>query len=138
MARTLNMPLNLLKLLIESRYCYDSTNVYIILTKRHANFQVELVIDLEDVAEFDSDLAEQIVDNARRYALIFGEAVQELLPNYKEHEVEAKDALDVYISHRVLVENQHQNDEPARAHKYPPELMRRLYCLSSLFNVINH
>ncbi len=81
---------------------------------------------MEDIAEFDSDLAEQIVENARRYALLFGEAVQELLPNYKEHEVEAKDALDVYISHRILVENQHQNDEPTRAHKYPPELMRRL------------
>ncbi len=84
------------------------------------------MIDLEDVAEFDDELAEQIVDNGRRYTLLFGEVVQEMLPNYKEHDVEAKDALDVYINHRLIVENQHQNDEPNRLHKYPPELMRRL------------
>jgi DNA replication licensing factor MCM7 len=81
---------------------------------------------LEDVAEFDDELAEQIVDNTRRYTLLFGEVIQEMLPNYKEHDVEAKDALDVYINHRMIVENQHQNDEPNRAHRYPPELMRRL------------
>ena len=66
---------------------------------------------MEDVAEFDDELAEQIVDNARRYTLLFGEVVQEMLPNYKEHDVEAKDALDVYINHRLIVENQHQNEE---------------------------
>ena len=84
---------------------------------------------MEDVAEFDDELAEQIVDNARRYTLLFGEVVQEMLPNYKEHDVEAKDALDVYINHRLIVENQHQNEEPNRTHRYPPELMRRLYYL---------
>ena len=88
-------------------------------------WQVELVVDLDDVAEFDPELAEQIGENARRYTLLFGEVVQEMLPNYKEHDVEAKDALDVYINHRLLVENQNQNDQ-SRAHKYPPELMRRL------------
>ena len=66
---------------------------------------------MEDVAEFDDELAEQIVDNARRYTLLFGEVVQEMLPNYKEHDVEAKDALDVYINHRLIVENQHQNEK---------------------------
>jgi len=85
-----------------------------------------LVVDLDDVAEFDPELAEQIVENARRYTLIFGEAIQEMLPNYKEHEFEAKDALDVYISHRILMEDQNHNDDQSRAHKYPPELMRRL------------
>lgn len=95
------------------------------LTKIAHREQVELVVDLDDVAEFDPELAEQIVENARRYTLIFGEAIQEMLPNYKEHEVEAKDALDVYISHRILMENQNHNDDQSRAHKYPPELMRR-------------
>lgn len=86
-----------------------------------------MVVDLDDIMEFDPDLAEQIVENARRYTLLFGEAIQELLPNYKEYEPEAKDALDVYISHRILMENQNRsNDDQARAHKYPPELMRRL------------
>lgn len=88
--------------------------------------KVEIVVDLEDIAEFDPELAEQIVDNARRYTLLFGEAIQELLPNYKEFEPEAKDALDVYISHRIMVENQNHGDDQARSHKYPPELMRRL------------
>ena len=88
---------------------------------------MEIVVDLDDIAEFDPELAEQIVENARRYSLLFGEAVQELLPSYKEFEPEAKDALDVYISHRILVENQNRGaDDQARAHKYPPELMRRL------------
>jgi len=95
------------------------------LTKIAHREQVELVVDLDDVAEFDPELAEQIVENARRYTLIFGEAIQEMLPSYKEHEVEAKDALDVYISHRILMENQNPNDDHSRAHKYPPELMRR-------------
>ena len=85
-----------------------------------------MVIDLEDVADFDSELAEQIIENARRYSLLFGEAIQEMLPNYKEHEVEAKDALDVYITHRLLVENQNRNDDQTRTHRYPPDLMRRL------------
>ena len=87
--------------------------------------KVELILDLDDLADFDPELAEQCVENARRYALLVGEVVQEMLPNYKEHDVEARDALDVYINHRLLVENQNQNDQ-ARTHKYPPELMRRL------------
>ena len=53
------------------------------------------------MAEYDADLAEQIVENGRRYTLIYGQAIHEMLPNYKEHEVEAKDTLDVYISHRM-------------------------------------
>ena len=91
------------------------------------NLQVELVIDLEDLTDFDPELAERIVENARRYSLLFGEAIQEMLPNYKEREVEAKDALDVYIGHRLLIENQNRNDEQNKPqHRYPPELMRRL------------
>ena len=87
-----------------------------------------MVIDLDDVAEFDPELAELLVDNARRYSLLFGEVVQEMLPDYKEREVEAKDALDVYINHRLLVEGQNRTDDQNRQaqHKYPPELMRRL------------
>ena len=89
--------------------------------------KVELVIDLDDVADFNPELAEAIVANARRYSLIFGEALQEMLPNYKEQDVEAKDALDVYINHRLLIESQNRTDAQSNPqHKYPPELMRRL------------
>ena len=49
--------------------------------------QVELVIDLDDVEQYDSDLAEAITENTRRYAALFAAVVQELLPNYKEKEV---------------------------------------------------
>lgn len=49
--------------------------------------QVALVIDVDDVAESDPDLADGIVDNTRRYITLFGDAVHELLPEYKEREV---------------------------------------------------
>lgn len=38
-------------------------------------------------AEFDQELAEIIVQNARRYINIISEAVYEMLPDYKEREV---------------------------------------------------
>ena len=37
--------------------------------------------------EYDPDLAEAIVQNARRYINIISEAVYELLPTYKQKEV---------------------------------------------------
>lgn len=48
---------------------------------------MELVIDLDDVEEYDAELAESIRENTRRYAALFATAVQELLPTYKEREV---------------------------------------------------
>lgn len=49
--------------------------------------QVALTIDLDDVNEYDPDLQEAMVENTRRYIALFAEAVQELLPEYKEREV---------------------------------------------------
>ena len=67
--------------------------------------QVELTVNLDDVAEachipmppfwfqiptpwqVDPDLAEAITQNTRRYVSIFSEAVSELLPVYKQKEV---------------------------------------------------
>jgi len=95
------------------------------LTKLAHREQVELVVDLDDLADFDPEMAEQIVENARRYSLLFGEAIQEMLPDYKEKEVEAKDALDVYIAHRMLIESQNQQEKSSTQNRYPPELMRR-------------
>jgi DNA replication licensing factor MCM7 len=48
---------------------------------------VVLIIELDDVHEFDSGLAEAIVSNTRRYVSIASEVVYELLPDYKQREV---------------------------------------------------
>ncbi|NWI18151.1 MCM7 factor, partial [Crypturellus soui] len=66
--------------------------------------QVALVVALDDVAEDEPELAEAASDNARRYGRLFADAVHELLPRYREREVTRKDALDVYIEHRLLLE----------------------------------
>ena len=90
---------------------------------------MSLEIDLDDVAEHDPDLAEAIVENARRYIQLFADVVQEMLPNYKERDIVQKDSLDVYIEHRQLMEQRLHPDgnEVTRdvQNKYPPELMRR-------------
>jgi DNA replicative helicase MCM subunit Mcm2 (Cdc46/Mcm family) len=49
--------------------------------------QVALTIDLDDVHDFDSGLAEAIASNTRRYVNIASEIVSEILPDYKEREV---------------------------------------------------
>lgn len=50
--------------------------------------QVALTIDLDDVDDFDSDLANAIVQNARRYATLFADVVYAMLPDYKQKEVQ--------------------------------------------------
>lgn len=89
--------------------------------------QQELVIDLDDIEEIDVELAEAISQNTRRYISIFSDAISELLPLYKQREVTAKDALDVYIEHRLLLRQQHRGDSAPRDPRniYPPELIRR-------------
>lgn len=90
--------------------------------------QILLTIDLDHVSEFNEELAEAIVSNCRRYASIFGEAIVELLPTFKEREVAAKDALDVYIEHRLLMESRSRNpmEQHDQRNNFPPELMKRL------------
>ncbi|XP_014091304.3 DNA replication licensing factor Mcm7 [Bactrocera oleae] len=89
--------------------------------------QILLTIDLDHVSEFNEELAEAIVSNCRRYASIFGEAIVELLPTFKEREVAAKDALDVYIEHRLLMESRSRNpmEQHDQRNNFPPELMKR-------------
>lgn len=47
--------------------------------------------------------------------------------NFVSYKVQVKDALDVYIEHRLLLEQRNRNDTEARdpRNKYPPELLRR-------------
>jgi len=89
--------------------------------------QVGVTIELDDVADWDADLAADIIENNRRYAGLFGDCFQEMLPDYKEHEPVAKDSLDVYIEHRTQMEKKLQKPGEIKDHmnKYPPQLMRR-------------
>jgi DNA replication licensing factor MCM7 len=97
------------------------------LTRLAHREQVNLTIDLDDLAEFNESLAEAIQQNARRYVNFFGQVIQELLPNYKERDVVAKDSLDVYIEHRMMMQSRLRNPMDTRdpANQFPPELMRR-------------
>lgn len=89
--------------------------------------RVALYVALDDVAEDDPELAEAVCDNAKRYGRLFADAVHELLPLYKEREVSRKDVLDVYIEHRLLLEQRGREAGDARSpqNQYPPELLRR-------------
>ncbi|XP_051900600.1 DNA replication licensing factor MCM7 [Pristis pectinata] len=89
--------------------------------------QVALYIDLDDIAEEDPELVDSICENTRRYVNLFADAIQEVLPQYKEREVVSKDALDVYIEHRLMMEQ--RTRDPNEVHdarnQYPAELLRR-------------
>ncbi|XP_046821339.1 DNA replication licensing factor Mcm7 [Vespa crabro] len=97
------------------------------LTKLAHREQIALIIELDDIQEFDDELAAAIANNTRRYINLLLELVQEILPEFKEKPVPPKDALDVYIEHRLLMEarNRHPGDQRDPRNKYAPELMRR-------------
>lgn len=99
------------------------------LTKLAHREQVALYIELDDVYDYNEELALAVVKNTRRYVNMAGDVISELLPTFKEHDVIAKDALDVYIEHRFLMENRLQQQNGAskkEESKFPTELMRRL------------
>ncbi|CAK8686982.1 DNA replication licensing factor mcm7-like [Clavelina lepadiformis] len=99
-----------------------------ILTKLAHREQVELSVDLDDLQEYDADLSESIQENTLRYQRLFADVVEELLSDYKEREVSHKDALDIYIEHRLLMEQRNHQDPSEHRdwrNKYPSELMRR-------------
>lgn len=56
----------------------------------------------------------------------FANVISELIPNYKEREVIAKDSLDVYIEHRMLMQSRTRNqmDQRDPRNSFPSELMR--------------
>ncbi|GIY00535.1 DNA replication licensing factor mcm7-B [Caerostris extrusa] len=97
------------------------------LTKLAHREQVMLTIDLDDIAEMFEELCDAIIHNARRYTTLFGEVIQEMLPNYKTQEVGPKDILDVYIQHRLKMDATNHTEGEYRDPKnqYPPELLRR-------------
>lgn len=99
------------------------------LTRIAHREQVSLTINLDDLAEFDEELAQSVQENTRRYNMLAADAVWDLLPDYRENDPPARDALDVYINHRQLLEartrqpGQDQGQE--NRNQFPPELMRR-------------
>jgi DNA replication licensing factor MCM7 len=46
-----------------------------------------LVIDLDDIATVDPELADAISENCRRYTQLFSQVIQEMLPELKDKEV---------------------------------------------------
>ncbi|OXU18408.1 hypothetical protein TSAR_003089 [Trichomalopsis sarcophagae] len=98
--------------------------------------QVALIIDLDDVKDFDDELAEMITKNTRRYVNLLLDLVQSILPDFRERAVSAKDTLDIYIEHRLMMEarNQHPGEQRDPRNKYAPELMRRFEVYFKNFN----
>ena len=56
-------------------------------TKLAHREEVALICDLDDLVEFDPDLSDHVISNTLRYQSIFADVVEELLPDYKEREV---------------------------------------------------
>lgn len=98
------------------------------LTKIAHREQVALYVDLDDVYDYNEDLGDAISQNTRRYTNMVSDVVFDLLPTFKTHDVAAKDALDVFIEHRLMMENRlrQPNDQRDPRDKFPRELMRRL------------
>lgn len=89
-----------------------------------------MTIDLDDLHDFNESLAEAVVQNARRFANLFSAVISDLLPDYKDKErvTVPKDALDVYIEHRQMMEARMRNPNEQRdaRNNLPPELVKRL------------
>ncbi|KAL3282490.1 hypothetical protein HHI36_005673 [Cryptolaemus montrouzieri] len=97
------------------------------LTKLAHREQVSLYIELDDINDYDEDLGTAIVNNTKRYSNLFSDIIYNILPEYVQHEVRAKDALDVFIEHRLMMEQRlrRPNEHKDSKNKFPPELMRR-------------
>ncbi|OWR43100.1 minichromosome maintenance complex component 7 [Danaus plexippus plexippus] len=90
--------------------------------------KVDFIVELDDLHEANEELAEAVIKNTRRYTNMVSDVVYEMLPEYKQREVVAKDALDVYIEHRIMLEaRNHRIPGEMRdpRNRYPPELIRR-------------
>lgn len=97
------------------------------LTKLAHREQVALYVELDDVHEYDEDLAQAIINNTRRYSVMCTDIIFDILPQFKERESVVKDDLDVYIEHRLMMENRMRqpNEQHEARNKFPTELMRR-------------
>ena len=48
---------------------------------------MDFTIDLDDLAEYDTDLAEAVSQNTRRYVNMIADIVESLIPEYRTREV---------------------------------------------------
>lgn len=93
--------------------------------------QVSFVVDLDDVEQLDQQLAEAVINNAKRYVQLFSTILDEILPDFRVNDLTTKDTFDVFIEHRIHTEQRSQpptldgSVDPNYTSKYPPELMRR-------------
>ncbi|KAL0895459.1 hypothetical protein ABMA27_011579 [Loxostege sticticalis] len=98
------------------------------LTRLAHREQTAFTVELDDLHETNEELAEAVKQNTRRYTNMVSDVVYEMLPDYKHREVAARDALDVYIEHRIMLEaRNHRIPGEMRdpRNRYPPELIRR-------------
>jgi DNA replication licensing factor MCM7 len=87
--------------------------------------QQMLIIDLEDIYEFQqsvSDLCSRVIRNARRYAMLFSEVVDELMPEPTKDISNNDDVLEVILHQRREKTQENAADELAG---FPPQLLRR-------------
>ncbi|KAF8298255.1 ATP dependent DNA helicase [Clavulina sp. PMI_390] len=84
-----------------------------------------LEISLEDVSEFQQgihELVSRIIQNARRYAMLFSEVVDDLMPSSTKDVSNDDDVLDV-ILHQRREKNQENTADDLPS--FPPQLLRR-------------
>lgn len=99
-----------------------------LLTKIAHRQSVQFKIDLDDVTEYDPELADNIKTNCYRYQVMASHIVDKLLPEFRQRDVEFRDNLDVYIKHRILLQqrnNENPNEPKDPSNMYPAELLRR-------------
>lgn len=84
-----------------------------------------LTIDLEDISEFQQSvgfLVNRIRHNARRYAMLFSEVVDELMPKPTKDLSNDDDVLEVILHQR---REKSQENEAEDLAGFPPQLLRR-------------
>jgi len=87
--------------------------------------QQMLTIDLEDIHDFQesmSDLCSRIRRNARRYAMLISEVVDELMPRPTKDISNEDDVLEVILHQRREKTQENEADDLAG---FPPQLLRR-------------
>ncbi|CAI2738176.1 unnamed protein product, partial [Dicrocoelium dendriticum] len=107
--------------------------------------QIALYISLSDLSDHSVELAEAVEANVLRYQKLFAEVVDRLLPDYRTSELVPQDVLDIFIDHRIRMEQRIRAEDvnmaarPLNAQsaslsnvdldeirsRFPPELMRR-------------
>ncbi|XP_065333521.1 DNA replication licensing factor Mcm7 [Cloeon dipterum] len=96
------------------------------ITKIAHREEVSLIVDLDDLHQYNPELCDYVQQNARTYTKLISDVVFEMLPTLRDREVPCKDTLDVYIQHRLIMEQRlRQPGENDSHNQFPPELMRR-------------